>query len=77
LETIELNEDDYSGDEEWIDLDILDRWFEKAHRYLEKKNFREAVLIAQACIEEFALWMQNSGSDLNDWVGRRLSVYSF
>jgi hypothetical protein len=69
LETIELNEDDYSGDEEWIDLDILDRWFEKAHHYLEKNNFREAVLIAQACIEEFALWLQKSESELREWVG--------
>jgi hypothetical protein len=68
LEAIELNEDDYYYEEEYMDLDILDQWFEKARQHLEKNNFQEAVLIAQACIEEFALWLDNAGDEYSEWV---------
>ncbi|MDR3167909.1 MAG: hypothetical protein LBT93_08195 [Treponema sp.] len=68
LENIALDEDNYY-DENGIDIDVLDEWAEKAEGFLEEKNPREAILIAQACIEEFARWLrENIDDDLIDWI---------
>ncbi|GHU02543.1 hypothetical protein FACS1894147_04650 [Spirochaetia bacterium] len=54
--------------ENWLDVDILDQWLDKARSYIKKKNYREAVLIAKACIEEFSRWLCDSDSDIIDWI---------
>ncbi|MDR0388046.1 MAG: SWIM zinc finger domain-containing protein [Treponema sp.] len=76
LETMDLDGDD-CYEEDWLTIDVLDQWFEKAHDYLERRNYREAVLIAQACIEEFAYWRKNSGGDMNDWVHEEYQTAPF
>jgi hypothetical protein len=53
---------------DWITIDILDQWLGRARDYLEQRNYHEAVLIAQACIEEFAYWLEYSDDEMGDWV---------
>jgi hypothetical protein len=68
LKNVEVDVDDYY-DEDEIYIDELDRWTEKAEQYLKDKKPREAVLIAQAYIEEFARWLREfADSDLIDWI---------
>ncbi|MDR0641070.1 MAG: hypothetical protein LBG07_01255 [Treponema sp.] len=68
LANIELDESDYYS-EYGFDIGVLDEWAEKAERFLKEKTPREAVLIAQAYIEEFARWLQeDADSDLIDQV---------
>jgi hypothetical protein len=68
LENTDLDMDNYYG-EDWIDIDILDEWAEKAEQYLKEKKSREAILIVQAYIEEFARWLQKiADSDLIDYI---------
>jgi hypothetical protein len=68
LKNFEYDNDDYY-DENEIYIDVLDQWTEKAEQYLKEKKPREAVLIAQAYIEEFSRWLQETGdSDLIDWI---------
>jgi uncharacterized Zn finger protein len=68
LESIEIDTDDYY-DEDEIHIDDLDQWTEKAEQYLKDRKPREAVLVAQAYIEEFARWLQESiDSELIDWI---------
>jgi hypothetical protein len=67
LENVEPDESEYY-DEDAFDIDILDQWAEKAEQYLDK-NPQEAVLIAQAYIEEFAYWLRETvDSDFIDWI---------
>ncbi|MDR2743542.1 MAG: hypothetical protein LBB98_15530 [Treponema sp.] len=66
MEKVKLDEDYYG--EDWISIDVLDQWLEKARDYLNQRNYHEAVLAAQACIEEFAYWQENSDSDISELV---------
>jgi hypothetical protein len=67
LESVELDEEnqDYEG---WINLDPVDDWLEMARKYIKQKNVQEAVLIAKACIEEFAQWLLDTDSEIIDWI---------
>jgi hypothetical protein len=68
LKNFEYDNDNYY-DENEIYIDVLDQWAEKAEQYLKEKKPSEAVLIAQAYIEEFARWLKETGdSDLLDWI---------
>lgn len=60
-ETVFGYEDYY--EEESLSVDGLDQWLEKAQAHVEQKSCREAVLICQACIEEFAEWRQSQSLD--------------
>jgi hypothetical protein len=59
LANVDTSEGDYL-DEGLLCIDALDQWAEKAEQYLNDKKPLEAALIAQACIEEFACWLQES-----------------
>jgi hypothetical protein len=76
LECLDLEEEMNSG-ADWISIDILDQWLEKARDYLEQRNYHEAVLIAKACIEEFADWMDYSEDELKDWVPEGYQIDPF
>jgi hypothetical protein len=67
LETITIEEGDNDG-EDWIDIDVLHQWLEKAERCFEQRDYQEAVLIAQAHIEEFAQWLENLDGGMEDWI---------
>ncbi|MDR3114255.1 MAG: hypothetical protein LBU25_01910 [Treponema sp.] len=72
LENIVLGEDGYY-DEKGIDLDVLDEWAEKAEQFLHKEKPREAVLIAQAYIEAFVRWLQETVE--GDFIDRIPETY--
>jgi hypothetical protein len=78
LKTLEFyNNEDYYYSEDSLDIDILDQWFEKADQYLAAKKNQEAVLIAQACIEEFASWLEKNNSSIADYVSESYEAYPF
>jgi hypothetical protein len=66
LADIEPSDDDYYDENEFY-IDVLDKWAEKAEQYLKDKKPQEAVLIAQAYIEEFAHWLRETVDD--DFIG--------
>jgi hypothetical protein len=69
LANTELDEDDFYNGGETTYIDALDQWAEKAEQFLKEKKPREAVLIAQAYIEEFARWLREiTNTDLIDWI---------
>ncbi|MDR1351832.1 MAG: hypothetical protein LBK05_01010 [Treponema sp.] len=68
LAGVSPDERDYYDENEFY-IDVLDQWAEKAEQYLKDKKPREAVLIAQAYIEEFAYWLQETvDGDFIDWI---------
>jgi hypothetical protein len=68
LSDIEFDDDTYYS-ENAIHIDILDEWAEKAERCLKEKKPHEAVLIAQAYLEEFAYWLREIvDAGRIDWI---------
>jgi hypothetical protein len=68
LENVEFDSGDYYSEDQ-IYIDVLDEWTGKAGQLLKKGKAHEAVLIAKACIEEFANWLRKVGDgDLIDWI---------
>lgn len=69
-------EDIYFDDEDYYDyqyndvqIDILDEWLAKARQCIEEKEYAEAVLIAKACLEEYAEWASNEmESEYSDYI---------
>jgi hypothetical protein len=77
LEGQHFNEEEYYYDELGPDIEILDQWFEKARQYLKEKKAREAVLISQACIEEYASWLEQLGSNLAEYISEEYQSAPF
>jgi hypothetical protein len=51
---------DYDGN---MYVDPLDQWIGKIEEYIEQNNWREALSICKACIEEFSAWLGNLDGD--------------
>ncbi|MDR1933352.1 MAG: hypothetical protein LBQ57_11105 [Spirochaetales bacterium] len=68
LADVNFDAEDYYYHEFAQDIDILAQWFDKARQRLTEKKVREAVLIAQACIEEYAQWLEEQDSDIGDYI---------
>jgi len=49
--------------EEVLELDILDKWFDKAREHVGQGEYDEAILICKACIEEYSRWLYNAGKE--------------
>jgi uncharacterized Zn finger protein len=77
LEVLEFDEEDYYDDEMGPDIDILDQWFEKARQYLKEKKSREAVLVAQACIGEYALWLEQLDNNMIEYISEEYQSIPF
>lgn len=61
LESVEFDKYDYcSGN---ISIDVLDMWIQKAWSCAGQKQYNDAILIAKACIEEYAQWLYESEAD--------------
>jgi hypothetical protein len=58
--------DYYSGTVE--DIDILDQWIQKARDCVAQEQYREAILICKACIEEYAKWYYENVDESEYWV---------
>jgi DnaJ-domain-containing protein 1 len=68
LENVRFREEDYDREYD-VSIDALDRWAERAEEYLEEGNSGEAALIAQACLEEFARWLdETADADFIDYI---------
>ena len=57
-----LNEDSYHY-EKIMDLDILDKWIDKAKDYAAQEQYDEAILVCKACIEEYSQWLYNADEE--------------
>ena len=72
LREVELDDDGMDDwgyhNEEGIPLDILDEMFEKAKKFIANGKFDEAVLIAKACLEEFAKWSEEQDCNVDEQV---------
>jgi thiol-disulfide isomerase/thioredoxin len=44
------------GYDDYLEIDELDQWLDKAQEYIELNIPNEAILICKACIEEYASW---------------------
>lgn len=54
--------------DECLEIDALDQWISKAKKHLEEGNYAEAVLIAKACIEEYANWLDANDPEVHDYM---------
>jgi hypothetical protein len=70
-------EDYYQYEEDYLEIDVLDQLLDKARKYIEQQNYREAILICKACIEEFAAWFEEVDSDFIDYVSEEYQYESF
>lgn len=69
LEDIDFDSDDiYDYHYEGFEIDALDQWLKKAREYIEQGNDAEAILIAKACIEEYADWARGIDIDLDGYI---------
>ena len=69
LKDIDFDADDiYDYHYDGFEIDILDQWLAKAREYIEQGNGTEAVLIAKACLEEYAEWTRKIDVDLDGYV---------
>jgi len=64
FESVAIDANEYYH-EEWINIDVLDQWFEKADKYIERKQYDEAILVCKACIEEYSEWLYNIDDDIS------------
>lgn len=57
---------DYGDDyylNEYIDVDVLDQWHDKANEFIRNNQYNEALLLCKACIEEYSQWLFNIGEE--------------
>jgi hypothetical protein len=57
LESIDIDDEDLYDYDGCVEIDALDQWEVKAQTLAAKGNYREAVLICKAIIEEYANWL--------------------
>jgi hypothetical protein len=67
LQSVGFYEDDYYN-ESYQDIDALDQWFIQAEASLGNEQYREAILVCKACIEEFAAWLAGENEDISYMV---------
>ena len=77
LEEIDFDYEDYYYNDCDIEIDVLDQWFDKARENVKQKNYREAILICKACIEEYAEWFSKVDSNVKDYIEESYSSDSF
>ena len=70
LSKIEFDEDneDWYDNEMGVSLDILDEMLDRASAMIKKEQFDEAVLVAKACLEEYAEWVDDNKNAV-DYIG--------
>lgn len=69
LENIYFDSDDiYDYQYECFEISALDQWLDKAGEYIAQGNYPEAILIAKACIEAYAEWINTIDCDVEDYT---------
>ena len=66
LNSVSFDYKDIEGDVDYLDMDALDQWLDKAQDYADQNNPDEAILICKAYIEEFASWIIKQESAIAD-----------
>jgi hypothetical protein len=51
-----------------LEIDVLDKWLDKAQEHADPNNPKEAILICKACIEEYAAWCEEQDSAIVDYL---------
>ena len=75
LEDIDFDMDDiYDYHYDCFEIVVLDHWLNKARAYIEQDNWEETILIAKACLEEYAEWADNSLKWPQDTFGKESIV---
>jgi hypothetical protein len=75
---VDFEDDDrYGYKEEYIELEIIDKWNEKAKNEIESNNLNGALEIAKALLEEYAIWRENENENLLDYISDEYETYSF
>ncbi|MCL2722473.1 MAG: hypothetical protein FWD47_14175 [Treponema sp.] len=64
LESVIIDENEHTY-EDWMTIDVLDQWFNKANKYLEHEQYNEAILICKSCIEEYSRFLYNVDEDIS------------
>ncbi|MDR2499316.1 MAG: SWIM zinc finger family protein [Tannerellaceae bacterium] len=70
-------EDNYDSHDACFEIDFLDQWLSKAREYMERNSYSEAILIAKACIEEYAVWLKTIDSEVYDYVSEEYTYEPF
>lgn len=73
-------DDDYYDqhyNEDYIELEILDEWKEKAEKEIENQNFDDALEIGQAILEEFANWRVYCDEEFLEYLNEDYEYYPF
>ena len=69
LEDIDFDMDDiYDYHYDSFEIDVLDQWLNKSREYIEQDNWKEAILIAKACLEEYAEWTRRIDVDPDGYI---------
>ena len=77
LKNISLDYEDYYDYEYGFEIEPLNEWMERAEDCLKQEKYEEALLICQACIEEFAGWYENTDADIRDNLSADYSTKPF
>jgi len=64
LASVPHDEDDYYL-EEYVNIDVLDQWINKARKCVSLKQYNEAILICKAIIEEYSQWLYNISENIS------------
>lgn len=67
----------YGYNDNCFEIDILDQWLSKAREYMEQGCYSEAILIAKACIEEYAVWLKTIDSGVDDYISEEYTYGPF
>jgi hypothetical protein len=68
LDELYFDYEDTGYDYDSIEIEVLDRWLDKAQEYADNNNPEEAILICKACIEEFATWHKESDCEVIEYI---------
>lgn len=75
---VDFDDDDrYSYHEDDVEIEIIDKWNEKAKNEIVNNNLSVALEIANALLEEYAIWRENENEDLLDYISDAYDTYAF
>jgi len=67
LEDVYFDDEDYYNDYA-LEIEPLNEWLDKAKKCLAQDKYEDALLISQACIEEFADWYEQADGEMCDYI---------
>ena len=77
LASVPVSGDDGFPYDETPDIEILDKWLDKARGYVGREQHDEAILICKACIEEYSQWLSGVGREASATFRREYQIVPF